>query len=141
MSSNVKKNLIKYGVTIGLALLLAFFYVYVRIDFSAPGATPLVEWYRTVCDGFTIPGLILVMLGCLMSLSNIGAMDGLGYVVSIAVKMLIPGGALNMERYKEYLDRRRENRVKGYGFLYLVGGGCLAIALVFMVLFYGIYER
>ena len=139
MSSSLKKNLIKYGVTTGLALLLAFFYVYVRVDFSNPGAMPLVEWYRLICDAFTIPGLILLMLGCLMSLSNTGAMDGLGYVVSIAVKMLIPGGATKMERYKEYLDRRRDNRVRGYGFLYLVGAGCMAIALVFMVLFYSIY--
>ena len=139
MSSSLKKNLIKYGVTTGLALLLAFFYVYVRVDFSNPGSMPLVEWYRLICDAFTIPGLILLMLGCLMSLSNTGAMDGLGYVVSIAVKMLIPGGATKMERYKEYLDRRRDNRVRGYGFLYLVGAGCMAIALVFMVLFYSIY--
>ena len=139
MSSSLKKNLIKYGVTTGLALLLAFFYVYVRVDFSNPRAMPLVEWYRLICDAFTIPGLILLMLGCLMSLSNTGAMDGLGYVVSIAVKMLIPGGATKMERYKEYLDRRRDNRVRGYGFLYLVGAGCMTIALVFMVLFYSIY--
>ena len=140
MSSPLKKNLIKYGVSVGLALALAFFYVYVRVDFADPGATPLVEWYRILCDAFTIPALILLMLGCLMSLSNAGAMDGLGYVVSIAVKMLIPGGALKMERYKEYLERRRANRVRGYGFLYLVGGGCMAVSLVFMVLFYAIYK-
>ena len=117
MISPWKKNLIKYGVSISLSLLLAFFYVYVRVDFADPGATALVEWYRIICDAFTIPGLILLMLGCLMSLSNTGAMDGLGYVVSIALKMLIPGGGLKMERYKEYLDRRRANRVRGYGFL------------------------
>ena len=139
MISPLKKNLIKYGISISLALLLAFFYVYVRIDFTNPEATPLVELYRIVCDAFTIPGLILLMLGCLMSLSNIGAIDGLGYVVSIAVKMLLPGGGLKMERYKEYLDRRRANRVRGYGFLYLVGAGCMAVALIFMALFYSIY--
>ena len=139
MISPLKKNLLKYGITVPLALGLAFFYIYVRVDFANPEATPLLEWYRIVCDGFTIPGLILLMLGCLMSLSNIGAMDGLGYVVSIAVKMLLPGGGLKMERYKEYLDRRRANRVRGYGFLYIVGAGCMAVALIFMVLFYRIY--
>ena len=139
MISPLKKNLIKYGVSISLSLLLAFFYVYVRVDFADPGATALVEWYRIICDAFTIPGLILLMLGCLMSLSNTGAMDGLGYVVSIAVKMLIPGGALKTERYKEYLERRRANRVRGYGFLYLVGTGCMMVSLVFMALFYSIY--
>ena len=140
MSSTLKKNLIKYGVTAGASLVLAFFYVYVRVDFSNIEATPLVEWYRIVCDAFTIPGLILLMFGCLMSLSNAGAMDGLGYVVVNGFKMLIPGAATKMERYKEYLERRRENRVKGYGFLYVVGAGCMAISLVFMVLFYGIYN-
>ena len=139
MISPLKKNLIKYGISISLSLLLAFFYVYVRVDFADPGATALVEWYRIICDAFTIPGLILLMLGCLMSLSNTGAMDGLGYVVSIAVKMLIPGGALKTERYKEYLERRRANRVRGYGFLYLVGAGCMMVSLVFMALFYSIY--
>ena len=139
MISPWKKNLIKYGVSISLSLLLAFFYVYVRVDFADPGATALVEWYRIICDAFTIPGLILLMLGCLMSLSNTGAMDGLGYVVSIALKMLIPGGGLKMERYKEYLERRRANRVRGYGFLYLVGAGCMMVSLVFMALFYSVY--
>ena len=139
MISPLKKNLLKYGITVPLALGLAFFYIYVRVDFANPEATPLLEWYRIVCDGFTIPGLILLMLGCLMSLSNIGSMDGLGYVVSIAVKMLLPGGGLKMERYKEYLDRRRANRVRGYGFLYIVGAGCMAVALIFLVLFYRIH--
>ena len=139
MSSTLKKNLIKYGISTVLSLGLAFLYVYLRVDFANPGATPLVEWYRIICDAFTIPGLILLMLGCLMSLSNQGAMDGLGYVVVNALKMLIPTGGLKLERYKEYLERRKENRVKGYGFLYLVGAGCMVIALVFMVLFYSIY--
>ena len=140
MSSKLKKNLIKYGVSAVLSLGLAFFYVYVRVDFSNPGATARMEWYRILCDAFTIPGLILLMLGCLMSLSNAGAMDGLGYVVVNGLKMLIPGGAMKMERYKEYLERRRENRVKGYGFLYVVGAGCMIVSLIFMALFYGIYN-
>ena len=140
MSASLKKNLIKYGVTSILSLALAFLYIYMRVDFSNPGATELVEWYRIVCDGFTIPGLILLMFGCLMSLSNAGAMDGLGYVVVNGFKMLIPGAAIKMERYKEYLERRRANRVRGYGFLYVVGAACMAVALVCMVLFYGIYK-
>jgi hypothetical protein len=140
VSSSLKKNLLKYGITTFLALSLAYFYVSVRVDFSNMEATPRMELYRIICDAFTIPGLVLIMLGCLMSLSNTGALDGLGYVGSIAVKMLLPGGALKMERYKEYLERRRQNRIKGYGFLYLVGFGCMAISLIFMALFYSLYN-
>ena len=140
MSASLKKNLTKYGVTTVLALGLAYLYIYLRVDMTDPGATELVEWYRIICDGFTIPGLILLMFGCLMSLSNAGAMDGLGYVVVNGFKMLIPGAATKVERYKEYLERRRANRVRGYGFLYVVGAGCMAVALVCMILFYGIYN-
>ena len=140
MSASLKKNLTKYGVTTVLALGLAYLYIYLRVDMTDPGATELVEWYRIICDGFTIPGLILLMLGCLMSLSNAGAMDGLGYVVVNGFKMLIPGAATKVERFKEYLERRRANRVRGYGFLYVVGAGCMAVALVCMILFYGIYN-
>ena len=140
MSAPFKKNLIKYGISIGMSLGLAFLFIYLRVDFENPEQTELIEWYRIICDAFTIPGLLLLMFGCLMSLSNAGAMDGLGYAVVNGLKMLIPGGALKMERYKEYLERRRANRIRGYGFLYIVGAGCMAIALIFMFLFYGIYQ-
>ena len=140
MSASLKKNLLKYGITVGLSLALAFFFVYVRVDLTNLGATELVDLYLIICDAFSIPGLLLLMFGCLMSLSNAGAMDGLGYVVVNGLKMLIPGGALKMERYKEYLERRRANRIRGYGFLYIVGAGCMAVAFVFMILFYGIYN-
>ena len=140
MSPSLATNLKKYGISGAIALLLAYAYVSFRVDFHNPGATPLMEWYRIICDAFTIPGLVYVMLGCLISLSNQGAMDGLGYVCVNALKMLIPGGAANMERYKEYLERRRANRLRGYGFLYIVGIVCLAIAGIFMVLFYSLYN-
>ena len=139
MSSPLKKNLIKYGISVSLALLMAYAFVALRVDFEHPEETALVDWYRIVCDAFTVPGLLFLMFGAFMSLSNEGALDGLGYVCVNGLKMLIPGGAMKMERYKEYLERRRANRVKGYGFLYVMGLGCMAIAGVFMALFYSVY--
>ena len=141
MSSPLKKNLTKYGISLSLALLMAYAFVAMRVDFENPGATKLVDWYLILCDAFTVPGLLFTMFGCFVSLSNQGAMDGLGYVAANAIKMLIPGGALETERYKEYLERRRANRLRGYGFLYVVGLGCLAISGVFMVLFYSLYQK
>ena len=140
MISPLKKNLIKYGISVSLALLMAYAFVALRVDFEHPEKTELMQWYLVLCDAFTVPGLLYLMFGCFMSLSNQGAMDGLGYVTANAIKMLIPGGATKMERYKEYLERRRANRVKGYGFLYVVGAGCMAIAGVFMALFYSLYQ-
>ena len=139
MSSPLKKNLLKYGISVSLALLMAYAFVALRVDFEHPEETALVDWYRIVCDAFTVPGLLFLMFGAFMSLSNEGALDGLGYVCVNGLKMLIPGGAMKMERYKEYLERKRENRPKGYGFLYVVGGAGMAIAFVFLFLFYQVY--
>ena len=138
MSKTLQKNLMKYGITVGLSLLLAYFYAALRIDWAN---TEPVSLYRTLCDAFTVPGLLLVMSGLLMTFSNAGAMDGLGYVVVNGLKMLIPGGGMKTETFKDYLERRRNNRVRGYGFLYVTGFGCLAIAAVFMILFYSVYQR
>ena len=138
MSKTLQKNLKKYGITVGLSLALAYLYAALRIDWE--NAEP-VSLYLTLCDAFTVPGLLLVMSGLLMTFSNAGAMDGLGYVVVNGLKMLIPGGGAKMEGFKEYLERRRNNRVKGYGFLYVTGFVCLAIAGVFMILFYSVYQR
>ena len=138
MSKTLQKNLKKYGITVGLSLLLAYFYAAMRIDWAN---TEPVSLYRTLCDAFTVPGLLLVMSGLLMTFSNAGAMDGLGYVVVNGLKMLIPGGGMKTETFKDYLERRRNNRVRGYGFLYVTGFGCLAIAAVFMILFYSVYQR
>lgn len=137
--SRLKKNILKYGISTAIALALAYLFISLRVDFQNPGDTPLVEWYRIVCDAFTVPGLIFLMVGCLVSLSNQGALDGIGYAATVAFRMLIGAGA-RMERYKEYLERRRANRMRGYGFLYVVGGACMAVSGVFMLLFYSVYN-
>ena len=137
MSDQLRRNLLKYGIAGGLCIAIAVIYCVLR-DFSQ---MTLVEKYRTLCDAFTVPGLLMLMFALLMSVSNEGALDGVGYVALNALKMLIPGGALKMENYKEYLERRRANRVKNYVTLYLTAAICLAISAIFLILFYTVFER
>ena len=37
-------------------------------------------------------------------------------------------------------QRKKEKRIHGYSFLYVVGGVCMVISIVFMVLFYRLYR-
>ena len=138
MSSSLKKNLIKYGIATGGSLALAFFYVYVRVDFDDPGATALMEWYRLLCDAFTIPGLLMLMFAAMLSISNEGGLDGVSYLVKQGFRMLTFRG-ISQEKYLDYVQHRRENRLTGYGFLYIVGAVFMAVALIFLALFYSIY--
>ena len=99
----------------------------------------LVEKYRILCDAFSVPGMMLIMTGFLVMVSNQGAFEGIGYAVKYAAKMLIPGPK-KMEKYYDYLQRRRGKKIQGYGFLFIVGGCNLLIAGIFMALFYNLYR-
>ena len=141
MSNSLRKNLIKCAIGMAASLVLAYVFVALRVDMKNLGEVALVDLYLILCDAFTIPGLLMLMFALLMTISNQGALDGVGYVAVQAFRMLIPGGAAKAERYQEYLERRRANRAKGYGFLYVCAGICLAFAAVFMVLFYSLYQK
>lgn len=140
MRTPLAKNVTKSLIASAIGLVLVYLFVSFRVDFENPELTSLMDWYLILCDAFTIPGLVYLMLGLLMTLSNQGALDGVGYVAINGLKMLIPGAATKMERYKEYLERRRANRIKGYGFFYVVGGIFMAVSGVFMALFYSLYN-
>lgn len=135
MSKRLKVNLLKYGISALVCGGMAWLYVYLR-DFSAEST---MEQYRILCDAFTIPGLTALMVALLLTLSNEGALDGLGYVASIAVKSLTPGGRKKHEKYYDYVQRKHANKLTGYGFLYIVGAVCMAVAMVFMALFYQLH--
>ena len=130
-----KANLIKSGVAsvVGILLAVAF------ILSSGFGEESLMNRYKILCDAFTIPGLLMLMFAVLISVSNEGALDGLSYVVKQGFRMLTFRG-LGTEKYLDFVESRREKRVRGYGFLYIVGAVFMAIALIFMALFYSLYN-
>ena len=130
-----KSNLIKSGIASAVGILLAVAFI-LSSNF---GAESLMNRYKILCDAFTIPGVMMLMFAILLSVSNEGALDGVGYVVKQGLRMLTFRG-LGTEKYLDYVERRREKRVKGYGFLYVVGAAFLAVALIFMALFYSLYN-
>ena len=135
MSKRLRNGLLKYGICAFVCIALAVFYCAVR-DFSK---MELVERYRTLCDAFTIPGLLTLCVGVLLWVSNDGLFYGLGYCLEIAWKALIPGARRKTERYYDYVMRHKEKKITGFGFLFVCGGVCMAIALIFMALFYQLY--
>ena len=138
MKSPWKGRIVKYFATIFFCVLMVWFYIGSH-DFALASQ---LEKYRILCDAFTIPGLLLILTGFLVWVSNQGALDGISYAVRGLFRVFIPGAGLrqNLETYYDYLKRKDEKRIKGYGFLFLVGGISLAIALLFYFIFYSIYK-
>lgn len=136
MSKRLLVNLIKYGCCAILVALLVWAFIAAR-DFA--GAN-LQEKYRMLCDAFTIPGIVLLMFGSMVWVSNTGVLDGISYCLRFMVYSLIPGKHWQRdEKYGEYVERRMQNRVKGYGFLFWSGVATMFIALIFYALYYTQY--
>ena len=129
-----KANLIKSGIVSAVGILLVILFV----SSSDFGAQTTVDKYKILCDAFTIPGLLMLMFAAMLSISNEGGLDGVSYLVKQGFRMLTFRG-ISQEKYLDYVQHRRENRLTGYGFLYIVGAAFMVIALIFMALFYILY--
>ena len=137
MSKRHRTALIKYGCCAAFTAVLVAVYFLLRQDLDTASLT---DWYRMLCDAFSIPGILLLCVGALVAVANEGALDGLSYVVSYAARRLIPGKFGPVERYYDYVQRKRANKTRGYGFLLISGAVVMAVALVFMALFYWNYS-
>ena len=138
MSNRMKSNLLKYGISGSIAFMLIWIYCSTRNLWLQ---IPMERW-RILCDAFTIPGLTYIMVGFLMMIANEGFFDMLSYACSKAVGMFLPGRGFSDdgEKYYDYVQRKKDKRVSGFGFLFVVGCVLMAFALLFMFLFYRIYN-
>lgn len=133
MSEKTKTYLIKYGSCAAFAIALGALY----LSDKNMAELPLQGQLRYLADVFFVSGVLQVMAGALIWASNQGALDGAIYGISMAFRSLIPGGrARPDERYGDYVARRREKNVKGYGFLFLAGGILLTIGLLLTAGYY-----
>ena len=137
MSERLRGNLIKYGISGGLCAI----YIVCHCVSRDVGQVSLVDQYRIVADSFTVPGMLFIFSGLITWLSNEGAFNGLSYVFKTAVQSLIFLGRRGpVETYGDYVENRRKKQTKGYGFLFVVGAVCLAVAGVFIALYYRVYS-
>ena len=135
--SNLMKHIMKYLCCAAFVAVLVTAYLSPRgYDEAAQ-----VDKYLMLCDAFTIPGIVLIMVGALVWVSTTGFLDGLAYCIRFAIFSLIPGKRLERdEKYADYVERKSEKRMKGYGFLFWSGIATLIVSFVFMALFYSLYE-
>lgn len=137
MSENGRKNLIKNAIAFGVGLAFAAIHCFSRGILEME----LVARYITLSDAFTVPGMLMGFSGMLVCLANGGAFDGVGYVLGHAIRSLMFFGRRGeAETYKEYVERRREKKTTGYGFLFVTGAVFLAIGTVFTALYYRVYS-
>ncbi len=133
MIDYLKKNAKKLAGAMIFSVLIGWLYISMR-DFAG---AELVDKYRMLCDAISLPGMLLVLFGGLMWVAGKGTLDALGFIGCKIVFSLIPGKRLEREeRYGDYVQRQREKPRGDYSFLFVAGGFCIAVSLIFLVLFY-----
>ena len=126
----MRKIWLKYSLCFLFVGVMAAWYV------GGRDLNDLQTRYRLLCDGLTIPGVLLLCAGSLAWVSNQGALDGISYGLSLALRALIPGKSLSpRERYGDFVARKRANPLRGYGFLLICGGLTVALSLMFLFLY------
>lgn len=133
MKSKTKHELAKYGCSVVSVALFVMLYLTVQNYENAPQ----LDRYRLLCDALSVPGVLLILLGGLVWVTNEGALLGMGYAIRCAIFSPIPGKWPEKgEKYGDYVVRKREKKVSGYGFLFYTGLMAVSVSLAFMALFY-----
>ncbi len=117
-----------------VAVILLAFSVFTSGLFESENAK---EAMHRLCDAFTAPGIVLVCVGSLSWASSKGAYDIFGY----GVKMLwgwLPFTSVNMDNvsYYDYASEKAEKRKAWRLDMLLVGAVCLAVAVIFLIIYF-----
>jgi hypothetical protein len=133
VKENKLKLLWKYLICFGV---MGIFTVSMLISLGFSFANDLVDIYRDLADAFTVPGLLMVLVGSLVWVSTTGFFDTLTFGVSILFKGLLPfKKGERFERFYDYKARKDEKRLTGYGFIVISGAIFLVIGIIFTALF------
>ena len=128
----MKSKIIKYSVISAIGLMMSYI---VMNNYGFFEAQDLAYRYRVLCDAFTIPGVIFIMCGALVWISQQGMFDTLSY----AGKMVMDQFRREHEhtKYVDYvLEKRETRRQGGFAFMIITGLAFVAVSLVFFALFY-----
>jgi hypothetical protein len=150
LSKRAKVLLLKYGASWGFILLAAAAYV---LDRCAGGArlSPLGEWFHAVgegmmtaeavdwfhwlCDGLTLPSILVLSVGLMIWISNAGMFDLLSFTVSSFFQLFVSDDKRKHGTYGDYVAERKEKRVRGYSFLLITGAASMGLTLLFLLLY------
>lgn len=135
MRKSLKVKILRYLSVAATGGLVAWWYGTSRWE----EGMELVLQYRVLCDAFSIPGIMMVLLAALLTLNNLGALDTIVYLLSYLPRAIAPAAFGEPEKLLDFVERRRQKRAKGFGFLYIVGFIFLGIAIFYLVKFYSVF--
>ena len=131
MSEKVATGWKKYGISLAATVVMVVAYALGENI----AKQELVNAIVLLSDAFAVPGFLFLFAGIIVWLANNGSFDAVGYLATAVVRFFIPGGNLQHESYGDYKERKNGKKTTGYGFLFVVGLACMAIAVIFLCIY------
>ena len=129
----MKDSLKKYGICVGIELLIAFLVIWSKGFFAHSLAVNI----QILSDAFFVSGILMTMFAGMMFVSGEGALIGIGFVLRNVVLAFIPMGRAKHEVYADYRARKLGKVNKSSNRYPLVTGlSFLFIGVVFTVIWY-----
>ena len=131
MKQETKDALIKYGICVGVEMVVAFLVIWSKGFFTDSAAVNI----QILSDAFFVPGVLTTLFAGMAYVSGEGALVGISFVLRNALLTFIPMGRAKQERYADYRERKlreakkRDNKailVSGLIFLF-IGAALTAI--------------
>lgn len=133
MDEKILSYIKKYAISFAILGISTWFILALR-EFSASDAAAVK--YLNLADSFTIPAVIILMVGVLVWISTTGSFDMFSYGLSRAKESFVPSVRYKDEKFYDYKMRKEKKRIKGYSFLFVSGGIYMIPAIIFNILYY-----
>lgn len=126
-----KRSWIKWVVTLGIGLLIAFIFIVANNGFS--GTLSMQDMMKVMSDGFFVSGVLVCGCGLMLFVSQKGSFDMIAYGVKSAIRIIFKTD--EGESYYDYKQRKAE-KVTPCAHLVVVGALLLLVSVLFVGLFY-----
>lgn len=133
------KKVLPYLITaaIGAAIAILIMFAVYRVHTYAPTAENAKNIMKILSDSFFVPGVILSGVGLIIFASNGGAFDILAFAFIRFFDLLRKDVKGKYKDYYEYRQAKKDRHTKMF-FMLAVGLVFIAIAVVFLIVYYNI---
>lgn len=128
----MKERIIKYTTLTAVAVAIALCTSLIQ---DLYGMTAVADIMRGLCNCFSVPGMIFILVGLIVVCSNGGAYDIMGFAARKFFSVFRSAEHRSKETYREYRERKNGEKRAFWGF-FIVGGIFFAVGMTFLIAYY-----